>query len=80
MTLRLCGHLNQKPLTSYYSPVPVCILTNYATKQNKIYGSHMKANVEENTILMCPKIGLYHTEPKNALLLTIISNIFRVKL
>jgi len=31
-------------------------LTNDAKEQKKSYGSNMKANSEENTNLMCPKI------------------------
>ena len=41
--------------------VPVCILTNDATKTKKSYGSHIKANFKENTILLCFKIGLENT-------------------
>ena len=41
----------------------------------------MKANVEENTILMCPKnTGLHHTMQENIVLLITISNIFRLEL
>ena len=36
--------------------VPVCNLSDDVTKLKKSYGNHMKANVEENIILMCPKI------------------------
>ena len=61
--------------------VPVCILTDYAMKPKKLYGSHIKANFKENTILLCFRIGLhYNNRLKNALLLTILSNIFQVKL
>ena len=31
----------------------------------KLYGTHMKANVEENTILMCPKIRATSYYAKN---------------
>ena len=36
--------------------VHVCNLSDDVPKLKKSYGNHMKATVEENIILMCPKI------------------------
>ena len=36
--------------------VPLCNLSNDVKKRKKSYGNYMKANVEENTILIPPNI------------------------
>ena len=66
--------------------------TDDATKPKKSYGSHIKANFKENTILLCFKIGLEYTPLlcfriglhystlKNTLGLTTLLDIFKVKL
>ena len=41
--------------------VPVCILTNEAMKPKKSYGRHIKANIKENTIVLCFRIGLHYS-------------------
>ena len=47
----------------------------------KSYGNHMKANIEENIILICHKIkAASHYIQENVVLLITISNIFRLEL
>ena len=40
----------------------------------------MKANLQVNTILICPKFRVTSNYAKNGVLLTNIANIFRIKL
>ena len=37
-------------------------------KPKKSYGSHIKTNIKENTIVLCFRIGLHYCRLKNALL------------
>ena len=59
---------------------PVCILTDDATKLKKSFGSHIIANFKENTIVLCPRIGLHYSMQKICILLTTLSIIFQVKI